>query len=70
MTDGSNYTLSKFEDGTTLGEVIDMLKRRAVIQRGSAVQRNELMGTLSLSERSLAMLSGPVGPGEALLQKL
>lgn len=50
LTDGRDYTLSKFEDGTTLGGVIDVLKGRAVIQRSSVVQRNELMGALSREE--------------------
>lgn len=57
LPDGRDYTLSKFENGTTLGGVIDMLKRRAVIQRNSAVQRNELTGAPSLAWRSLTMLA-------------
>jgi len=58
LTGGRDYTLSKFEYGTALGGVIDVLEGKAVIQRGSSVHRSELMGALSLAGRSLAMLAG------------
>lgn len=70
LTDGRDYILGKFEGGTTLGGMTDMLKWRAVFQRSSAVQRNELMGALSLAERNLAMLSGSSGLGSSSAAKV